>query len=277
MRTHATSRIGETGLKIFNGFLIFLNSFPIFLNGFPIFSNGFPISSTAFRFLQRLSAFFNGFPIFLNGFPLSEKSKKIYLRRQVYKRSPFELRISRHSLPELRNHHSLPELCNCHSLPKLCNCHLLPELRNRYNACISPNTRLYILSRQGVLIGYQIHWGSRLDLVVADGRKPRHLRTGNSHEVSGQFTDDHLDLFMGGFAEDTCEDGMRHLGIYALGRHCIGRHHLGGTGSSAKGRCLVGSNDDADDANEKSIESSVLVFGMCCKAGHGYAADDGNG
>jgi hypothetical protein len=62
----------------------------------------------AFRFLQRLSdflqrlsaffngflAFFNGFLIFLNGFPLSEKSKKIYLWRQVYKRSLFELRIS---------------------------------------------------------------------------------------------------------------------------------------------------------------------------------------
>jgi hypothetical protein len=35
MRTHATSRIGETGLKIFNGFLIFFNGFPIFLKGFP--------------------------------------------------------------------------------------------------------------------------------------------------------------------------------------------------------------------------------------------------
>jgi hypothetical protein len=45
-------------------------------------------------FLQRLSAFFNGFPIFLNGFPLFEKSKKINLRRQVYERSLFELRIS---------------------------------------------------------------------------------------------------------------------------------------------------------------------------------------
>jgi hypothetical protein len=67
------------------------------------FSNGFPLSSTAFRFLQWLTAFFNGFPIILNGFPLSEKYKKIYLRRQVYKRSLFELRISRHSLPELRN------------------------------------------------------------------------------------------------------------------------------------------------------------------------------
>ncbi len=36
MRIHATSRIGETGLKIFNGF--------------PIFLNGFQKSSTAFCF-----------------------------------------------------------------------------------------------------------------------------------------------------------------------------------------------------------------------------------
>ncbi len=43
MRTHATSRIGEMGLKIFNGFLIFFNGYPIFLNGFPK-------SSTAFCF-----------------------------------------------------------------------------------------------------------------------------------------------------------------------------------------------------------------------------------
>ena len=101
----------------------------------------------AFRFLQWLSNFFNGFPIFLNSFliffnrfPLSNKSEKIYLRRQVYERSPFELCISRHLLPKLCNRHSLPELCNCHLLPKLRNCHLLPKLRNRYNACISPNT-----------------------------------------------------------------------------------------------------------------------------------------
>jgi hypothetical protein len=68
----------------------------------------------AFRFLQRLSAFCNGFliflkgfPIFLNGFPLSEKSEKIYLRREVYERSLFELGIFFHSLSnllsELRN------------------------------------------------------------------------------------------------------------------------------------------------------------------------------
>ncbi len=107
------------------------------------------LPKSAFYFLQQLSAFSNGFPnfsngfpIFLKGFPLSKKSKKIYLRRQVYKRSPFELCISRHSLPELRNRHLLPKLCNCHSLPKLCNCHSLPELCNCYNACISPTTLL---------------------------------------------------------------------------------------------------------------------------------------
>jgi hypothetical protein len=71
-------------------------------------SNRIRFSSTAFRFLQQLSAFFNGFLIFLNGFPiflnsflLCEKSEKIYLRRKVYKRSLFELRIFCHSLSDL--------------------------------------------------------------------------------------------------------------------------------------------------------------------------------
>jgi hypothetical protein len=58
------------------------------------FFKGFLLSSTAFRFLQQISDFFNGFLIFLNGFPLSQKSGKIYLWWQVYKRSLSELRIS---------------------------------------------------------------------------------------------------------------------------------------------------------------------------------------
>jgi hypothetical protein len=78
--------------------LIFFNGFPISKKFEKIFFNGFLISSTAFCFFQRLSTFFNGFL-------LSEKCEKIYLWRQVYKRSPFELRISRHLLPELRNSH----------------------------------------------------------------------------------------------------------------------------------------------------------------------------
>ncbi len=48
--------------------------------------------------------------------------------------------------------------------------------------------------------------------------------TGNSPEVSGQFVDDHLDLFMGGFPKDTCEDWMRHLCLNAFGRNGIGSH-----------------------------------------------------
>jgi hypothetical protein len=68
-------------------------------------------------------------------------------------------------------------------------------------------------------------------------------RSGNSHEVSKHFMDDHIDLFMGGFAKDTCEDGMRHLCLNVHRRKGVGHHRLGGTGSSAKGRSLVGSND----------------------------------
>ncbi len=44
-------------------------------------------------------------------------------------------------------------------------------------------------------------------------------RTGNSHKVSRQVVDDHLDMFMGGFAKDTCENGMRHMCLNALGRN----------------------------------------------------------
>ncbi len=142
MRRHATSRMLETSLQNRQILENLLGNIEIFL----LLKSDFP--HTKFDFLQRLSAFFNGLPLsstafqfsstafcfFLSGFPLSEKSEKIYLRRQVYKRSPFELRISRHLLPELHNRHSLPKLRNCHSLPKLCNCN---------NAYISPNTLLW--------------------------------------------------------------------------------------------------------------------------------------
>jgi hypothetical protein len=95
--------------------------------------------------------------------------------------------------------------------------------------------------------------------------------------LAAQFADDRLDLFMGGFAKDTCEDGVRHLCLNVLGRSGIGHHCLGGMGSSAKGRCLVGSNDNTDDTNEKSTRSFVPVWGMCGNLGNGYAADNSNG
>jgi len=118
MRTHATSRIGETSLQNCQKtkeslgnigiFLLLKSNFPYskfdflqqlsaFSIGFLIFFNGFPLSPMAFQISP------NGFPIFLNDFPLSEKSEKIYLWREVYKISLFELRIFCHSLPELRN------------------------------------------------------------------------------------------------------------------------------------------------------------------------------
>ncbi len=135
---HATNCVGKTSLKncqILENVLGIL-SFPSPILRFPLpkiqFSSpkirfslheirftpiGFLLSSTAFCFLQWLSDFLqqlsafsngflnfsNGFPIFLNGFKLSKKSKKIYLWREVYKRSLFELHIFCHLLPELRS------------------------------------------------------------------------------------------------------------------------------------------------------------------------------
>ncbi len=136
--THATNPVGKTSLKncqILENVLEILR-FPSPISRFPSpkiqfsspkiqFSSheirfspiGFLLSSMAFRFLQLLSDFLqwlspfsnglpifsNGFPIFLNGFPLSKKSKKIYLWREVYERSLFELRIFCHLLPEFCN------------------------------------------------------------------------------------------------------------------------------------------------------------------------------
>ena len=130
---HATNRVGKTSLKncqILEN-VLGISSFPSPTSRFPSpkiqfsspkiqFSSheirftqiGFLLSSTAFRFLHRLSDFLqqlsafsngfpifsNGFPIFLNGFPFSEKSGKIYLRRQIYKRLLSKLRISRSKL-----------------------------------------------------------------------------------------------------------------------------------------------------------------------------------
>ncbi len=76
----------------------FLGKIGIFL----LLNSNFPHTKFDFLqrlsdFLQRLSPFFDGFPIFFNSFPLSAESEKIYLRRQVYKRSLFDLRISCHS------------------------------------------------------------------------------------------------------------------------------------------------------------------------------------
>jgi hypothetical protein len=97
MCTHATSCIGETSLQNRQKTKESLGNIGIFL----LLKPNFP--HTKFDFLQRLSAFFNSCSIFLNGFSLSKKSKKIYIRQEVYKRSVFELRIFCHLLLELCN------------------------------------------------------------------------------------------------------------------------------------------------------------------------------
>ncbi len=100
--------------------------------------------------------------------------------------------------------------------------------------------------------------------------------TGNGHEVSQQFVDDHLDLLVGGLAKDTGEDRMRHLCLNGFGRHDTRSDCLGGT-RSTKGRCLVCSNDNTDDANEKGTGCSLSVLSMCGDVGTGHTADHGNG
>ncbi len=101
-------------------------------------------------------------------------------------------------------------------------------------------------------------------------------RTGNSYEVSRQFVDDHLDLLLGGLTKDLGEDRMRHLCLNAFSRNGVRSHCLGGM-QRAKGRRLVGSNDDTEDANEKGTRCSVLVLSMCGNVGNGHAADHDNG
>ncbi len=100
--------------------------------------------------------------------------------------------------------------------------------------------------------------------------------TENGHEVSQQFIDDRLDLLVGGLTKDTGEDRMRHLCLNAFGRHGSRSHCLGGT-RSAKGRHLVCSNDDTDDAGGKGTGCSIPVLSMCGNVDNGHAADHGDG
>jgi hypothetical protein len=99
---------------------------------------------------------------------------------------------------------------------------------------------------------------------------------GKGHEVSQQFTDDSLNLRVGGIAKDMGEGRMRRLCLNAFGRHSVRSHCLGGT-ISAKGKRLVGSNDDNNDANEKGTGCSIPVLNVCVNVDNGHAADHSNG
>jgi hypothetical protein len=82
MRTHATSHIGEMGLKNFQKTKESLRNIEIFLLLKPKFLH------TKFDFLQRLSAFFNGFLIFFNGFPLSSTDFQFSSTAFCFPRNP---------------------------------------------------------------------------------------------------------------------------------------------------------------------------------------------
>jgi hypothetical protein len=47
-------------------------------------------------------------------------------------------------------------------------------------------------------------------------------RTGNSHEVGGEFPDDHLYLFVSRFPKDSCEHGVQHLHLDAVRGYHVG-------------------------------------------------------
>ncbi len=83
--------------------------------------------------------------------------------------------------------------------------------------------------------------------------------TENSHEVSQQFADNGLDLLVDGLIKDTGENRMRHLCLNAFCRHGVRSHCLGGT-RSAKGKHLVGSDDNTDYADEKGTGYSLPVL-----------------
>ncbi len=102
--------------------------------------------------------------------------------------------------------------------------------------------------------------------------------TCHCHQVHSELANYSLNLFVGGFTKDACEDEVRHLGLDAVCRH--GGGHVGsvlGAGGSAKGRCLVRPDDYANDANEDRTGCSVPVFRMGSNVGYGYTADDRNG
>ncbi len=82
MRTHATSCIGETGLKNCQKTKESLRNIRIFL----LLKPNFP--HTTFDFLQWLSIFFNSFWIFFNCFPLSSTAFQFFSMAFRFPRNP---------------------------------------------------------------------------------------------------------------------------------------------------------------------------------------------
>ncbi len=99
-------------------------------------------------------------------------------------------------------------------------------------------------------------------------------RTGNSHEVGGEFPGDHLHLFVCRFPKDSCERRVQHLCLDAVRGYRVGhawRVTFVILCGDTKGRCLVCSDDDANDTNQKGRRKTIWGFSVCGDVGDGDA------
>jgi hypothetical protein len=65
------------------------------------------------------------------------------------------------------------------------------------------------------------------------------LRAGDSHQVGSEFPKDPFDLLIRWSPFDTCEGGVRHLGLYTVGGNSLQhRAWFGGLDAFGKGRSL---------------------------------------
>ena len=85
-------------------------------------------------------------------------------------------------------------------------------------------------------------------------------RTGNSHEVGGEFPDHHIDLFVCWFPEYPGKYIVGHVCPDAVRWHSVGHGGRLVACRSVKGMCHVGANNDSDDANEEGRGKSVWCF-----------------
>ena len=96
-------------------------------------------------------------------------------------------------------------------------------------------------------------------------------RTENSHEVGGEFPNDHLHLFVCRFPKDSCERGVPCV------RHdkCVVSALI--LCRSTKRRCFVCSDDNTYDTNQKGIRKTIRGCSVGGNVGDGDAGDNCNG
>ena len=82
------------------------------------------------------------------------------------------------------------------------------------------------------------------------------------------------------FPEDSCERGVRHLRLDAVRRYRFGHDWSVSVIISCgcvKGRCLICSDDDADDTTQKERHETIWGFSVCGDVGNGNAGDNCDG